>query len=227
MKKQTQLFLGMMALQLIYPICLLFAWALNADFTFYSQLAYEIVTTVLFVTAATLRCGKDAPATRWDWLLVLAVLINGACLISSAYGLPILFMLVNLLCVIVLLCRHKSWIRGLVVVLICIPTAYLTICWGVFSFVFDHWVENTLVSQNESPSGTYTANVFLEDMWLESKDNYRVEVARNCRVSVLFGEFTPKGDYLPIGAVREDEPFYVEWVDEDTVSVNGTLYDIG
>ena len=227
MKKQTQLFLGMMALQLIYPICLLFAWALNADFTFYSQLAYEIVTTVLFVTAATLRCGKDAPPTRWDWLLLLAVLINGAWLISADGTLSFLFMVVNLLCVIVLLCRHKSWKKILVVFLICIPATYKALCFGVISYVFDGWAEATLVSQIESPSGTYTAYISLESAWLEDKHDYRVEVAKNSRVWLLFGEFTPKAERLHIGLIREDEPLQVEWVDEDTVSVNGMLYDIG
>ena len=61
MKKWHLLSIGMLLLQLIYPLCRLIARVTNVNFVFYSQLAYEIVVTGLFVTIGTLRLIKKAP----------------------------------------------------------------------------------------------------------------------------------------------------------------------
>lgn len=124
MKKWQLLSMGMVAIHLIYPLCLLIAHLLDMEFTFYSQLAYEIAVAVLFYAAMILRLAKNVPATVWDLLLMPAVLLGGTFMIARAGYVSVLFMAVNLLWAGVLTCRRKGWFKIIVLVL----------CIGIYRF---------------------------------------------------------------------------------------------
>ena len=225
MKKWHFLSIGMVAIHLIYPLCNLIAEELDMNFEFYNQLAYEIVVTALFFTAGIVQLVKKTPPTYWDWFLIPAVLLNGALLVANAGYLPLVFMVVNLLCAGILIFRHKGWGKVFMTAA-CVIAAYFMILWGLIACFFDKWTADLedILYQVESPSGSYTAHVLLVHRMHDKKIG--VEVVKNGRVSVLFGEFRHNPKHLRIGIVREHDPIQVSWVDEDTLCINGKIYEI-
>lgn len=223
MKKWLFLSIAMVAMHLIYPLCLLIALVLDVEFILYNQLAYEIAVAVLFYAAMILRLVKQAPATAWDLLLIPAVLLGGTAMMARAGLVSLLFMAVNLLWAGVLTFRRKGAGR-FVVIALCIPAAYVMFCWGILSYAFSDWTNQVLLEQVESPSGKYTAEILRKTVW-PGDPEIRVEVVNNGRVTVLFGEFHHKPQHLYL-MIDEDKAVQVIWLDEDTLSVNGEVRDV-
>ena len=151
MKKWHLLSIGMLLLQLIYPLCRLIAEALHVNFVFYSQLAYEIVVTGLFVTIGTLRLIKKAPASGWDLLLMPAVIVNTFLILTNYVSL--VFMALNLVCAGMLTFRHEGWAK-IWVTAVCVPAVLYTL-WvsPVFVLFSQEWEPEEVMEQIESPSG--------------------------------------------------------------------------
>ena len=223
MKKWLFLSISMVAMHLIYPLCLLIALVLDVEFILYNQLAYEIAVAVLFYAAMILRLVKKAPATTWDLLLIPAVLLGGTAMMARAGLVSLLFMAVNLLWAGVLTCRRKGAGR-FVVIALCIPAAYVLYCWGAISYLFSNMTNQVLLEKVESPSGKYTAEVLRKTVW-PADPEIRVEVVNNGRLTVLFGRFQHKPQHLYL-MIDEDEAVQIIWLDEDTLSVNGEVRDV-
>ena len=226
MKKWHLLSAGMVAMQLIYPFCLLIAASVDMNFILYSQLIYEIGVTALFFAAGIIQLVKKTPPIYWDWFLMPAVLLNGTLLMMNDGYPSMLFMAVNLLFSGGLTFRHKGW--GKIIMMTgCAIAAFFMIRWGIIGYVFTGWGKeaNKVVYQEKSPSGAYTAQV-LSQQFLISDEHKGVQVVKNDRFSVLFGAFTHKPQFLPIGIVRENETIQITWVDEDTLCINGKQYEI-
>lgn len=223
MKKWHLLSIGMLLLQLIYPLCRLIAEALHVNFVFYSQLAYEIVVTGLFVTIGTLRLIKKAPASGWDLLLMPAIIVNSFLLLTNYVSL--VFMVISLVFAGVLTFRRKGWAKILVTV-VCAPAIIYTFWVAPIAVLFSQeWEPKEVINQIDSPSGRYTAKILVEHVWLDDPET-QVWIEDNRCVSVLFGEFQQKSKGLYFGDHQDYKTIRVTWVDEDTLSINGEIYDI-
>lgn len=220
MKKWHLLSIGMVAVHLGYPLCLLIAKVLDMNYVFYSQLAYEIVVTGLFLTAGIIRSVKKSPATRWDWLLIPVVILNGVCLVASAGLRPLAFMLVNLICAGMFTFRQKPCVRILVIA-VYVPIVLFASWWGLIYYVFSEWKYENLLFQAASPSGEYTAQVMSVQTFDVEKE---VQVVKNTHYMMLFGEFRHKPQYLQ--CIPKHETIQVQWLDEHTLIVNGKTYTI-
>lgn len=223
MKKWNYLSIAMVAIQLVYPICLLIAVLLGMNFSLYNQRVYEIAVTVLFFAMGVWRIIKKTPAVGWDFLLIPAVALSGALLVVRGSMVSIWIMVVNLIGAGIMTFRRKGWGR-IVMIVVMIPAAYLLTCWGIIGHVFDGWAAGELIYQVDSPSGIYTAQV-LDKSFLHKRID--VEVVKTARYSVLFGAFHHKPQYLRIGIIEDSETLHIFWVDEDTLSINGKLFEIG
>lgn len=223
MKKWNYLSIAMVAIQLVYPFCLLIAVLLGMNFSLYNHLIYEIVVTVLFFAMGVWRIIKKTPAVGWDFLLIPAVALSGALLVARGAMVSVWIMVVNLIGAGVMTFRRKGWGR-IVMMVIFIPVTLLLVHWGIISYVFDGWGAGKLLYQVDSPSETYTVQV-LDKSFLHKRID--VEVVKTARYSVLFGAFHHKPQYLRIGIIEDSETLHIFWVDEDTLSINGKLFEIG
>lgn len=218
MKKWHLLSIGMVAVHLGYPLCLLIAKLLDMNFVFYSQLIYEIVVTGLFLAAVIFRLVKKSLATGWDWLLLPAVILSGFYLVDSG-GLPSLaFLLVNLICAGIITLRRRGWGR-ILVILLCIPIVLLSSWIGLIYHFFSGW--EIQLSRETSPSGEYAAQVIrVHSFDVETE----VRVVKNSGYFALFGEFCHKPKFLQ--CIPEHEPIRIQWMDENTLVINGKIYTI-
>ena len=223
MKKWNYLSIAMVAIQLVYPICLLIAVLLGMNFSLYNQRVYEIAVTVLFFAMGVWRIIKKAPAVGWDFLLIPAVALSGALLVARGAMVSVWIMVVNLIGAGVMTFRRKGWGR-IVMIAVFIPVTLLLVYWGIISYVFDGWAAGELIYQVDSPSETYTVQV-LDKSFLHKRID--VAVVKTARYSVLFGAFHHKPQYLRIGIIEDSETLHIFWVDEDTLSINGKLFEIG
>lgn len=223
MKKWNYLSIAMVAIQLVYPFCLLIAVLLGMNFSLYNHLIYEIVVTVLFFAMGVWRIIKKTPAVGWDFLLIPAVALSGALLVARGAMVSVWIMVVNLIGAGVMTFRRKGWGR-IVMIAVFIPVTLLLVHWGIISYVFNRWGAGELLYQVDSPSETYTVQVLDKSFLHKSID---VEVVKTARYSVLFGAFHHKPQHLRIGIIEDSETLHIFWVDEDTLSINGKLFEIG
>lgn len=223
MKKWNYLSIAMVAIQLVYPICLLIAVLLGMNFSLYNQRVYEIAVTVLFFAMGVWRIIKKTPAVGWDFLLIPAVVLSGALLVARGAMVSVWIMVVNLIGAGVMTFRRKGWGR-IVMIAVFIPVTLLLVHWGIISYIFNGWGAGKLLYQVDSPSGTYTAQV-LDKSFLHKRID--VEVVKTARYSVLFGAFHHEPQHLRIGIIEDPETLHIFWVDEDTLSINGKLFEIG
>lgn len=203
----------------------------NTEFNLYNEIATVIVQTVLCVGAVIAlfiikpRYGK---AGRFFVILLLPIsLLNGLCFVKPEWGWSILFVLLLCGCSLAIYIRFSrdsvgKAVAAVVSVLVAIALAVLYVYNLVYtSFFSDITVVNTIASPDES----YVAEVVTDASVLGDKTRVRIKPSEQC-FGVLIGGFSDKAQVIYTGEDYEVDTVRISWINEKTVAVNGTEYEV-
>lgn len=215
---------GLLALQLVLPLCHGIALVAGMEFTVYNIEVYAIVSTVLMAAGVTVLFLWEAGQGAFYLLIPPATLLGGYTWLTGESDVAVYLAVLNVLAACALLFRRGRKWKYVTGILCCLLASLLLVIGSARCFFYG-WVEYTPVQQFPSPDGHYTAQIVNRQSLHDSDKMVRIQ---NCRrqADVLFGKFE-----TPEKQIRElewdsAEAMTVQWHDADTLLINGKYYDL-
>lgn len=213
MKKLSWPILSLLLLiQLFYPVCIGVSLALELDFSLYDRQLYALCSAGLMV-AATLALWK---CPNGLCLLLLPAAVVNSCL----WGIGVWNMLaafVNICCAGLLLYRYRG--RGAMVSAVlsglCILAFIPLLC--AACFIGSLMPRDTLLQEQPSPDGRFTARVIYSDQGALGRDVYVELYDHSGDVELLVGKFSRPTQRIWSG---KTEDVQITWLDNETLFVN-------
>lgn len=189
------------------------------------------VTMAIFVSCAVFSYLNSEHGTSKSASIILLVafplsIINGLFVFFDYTNvLSFVFLLVTSICILTVtanLCRYSA-----ITVTICVISAIayvFVLIIGFFALMFGGIRQDTILGEVESPDGAYTAVLISSDQGALGGDTL-VNIEFNSKNGVwLLSEVKKDPETIYFG--EWGEQVGINWIDENTISINGKIIDI-
>ena len=222
--------IALLAVFIILPFLELIGFLTELDFTVYSEKVLSILQSLLAIGAVVAVYIFKPRFEFWEKLCLLAalpfVIINAFTFVNGEWGGAVIFALISCACVFVLYLKFlpdsvlkaiSAIVSVLLAILLCI-----VFLWNLISGAIS---DRKLEDKYESLNNVFVAEVFIEESLISSK---AVVVIRPVEpeFGALFGSFSAPEMVVLEGEAHIAETVMINWLDDETVVINGDAYKI-
>lgn len=220
----------LLSIQSFLPVCELVSLLAELDFTLYDARLYALVCTVstIAVTVTLLLCELAPTRPRNGiYLLILPMsIINGLCWGAFRTAWAAALALVDVGFVAIVFYRRAGSGRILVSML-CLLLGMFAAWIGSLVHFIGGMTHDTVVWELTSPQGSYTAQIIDNSQGAMGGATYVDVQDHRGDVDLLVGRFSRREIRIYSGKTGEYQDLQIEWLDEQTLIINGERYRWG
>ncbi|MBQ5837812.1 MAG: hypothetical protein IIW39_03985 [Clostridia bacterium] len=214
----------------LIPLHELIAFLTELDFTVYSEKAFSIIQAIIAIGSAVAVFILKPRFNAWERICILITfpmsIVTAFTFLNGEWGGAFVFALISCGCIFAIYLKFlpDSVLKAVSAIVAVLLTIVICIVF-VWNLISGALTDRILDDKYESLNGTFVAEVYIEESLISSKTVVAIKRTES-EFGLIMGSFFAPEIIAFEGEEHEAETIMINWLDDETVIINGEAYRI-